>query len=178
MPIPKGQTKRRRPSQFKDRDGTLHGERENKAAPKMTPGIPPPPPYLSEGEREAWEHFADVLHNKYKILSKEHFALFESLVVVYDQVRRLDQDMRDNELTIETTRFDKQGNAITTTSMHPAWAARRQAGQELRQLCGSFGLSPADIGRVSQLAGGVADDGKSADPDEEFGKPRVVRSVK
>jgi P27 family predicted phage terminase small subunit len=167
-----GRSRRRKPSTLKEREGTLHGERENKAAPKMHPGIPSPPPYLAKDEAANWERFADVLHNSYKILSKEHFALFESLVTVYTHVQRLDQEIRDNELTVETTRFDKGGNAITTLSMHPAWAARRVAGQELRQLCGSFGLSPADIGRVSKL---TPDDGDGKkDPDDEFGHRGVA----
>lgn len=173
MPMPIGGTRKMKPTQLKVATGSdlKHPERMNKAEPKnVTRGIPPAPPYLSEGEKDAWRKFGAVLDGAFHVLTKEDFAAFESLCCSYDEVRRLRDSLRKaEEVLCEEPKFNKAGDPVgVILKARPEWALLNQADSRLMQWLGRFGLTPGDRGRVTDLDVGVAGGGK-ANPDREFG---------
>lgn len=174
MAPPRGSTKAGRPRNLKVIQGTLNETREREreaergAQPARTPGVPTCPPYMKKKyEPESWAAFAEVLGERgQKVLTRDDFAAFESLVTIWALRQRVMDEIRElDSVVCEQEKETKSGGAYIERKLDPAVQALNQIDARFSNWCGKFGLSPGDHLRV----GAVGPVGTGApNPDDEF----------
>jgi P27 family predicted phage terminase small subunit len=138
---------RRRPTIFKEADGTMKESDRNPYEPKGTRGVPPAPKHLTREERASYSYFAKQVA-ALAVCTVQDAAALEMLACTHAEVRRLRAFLNKNGRTYTT----KTSSGSTMRRPHPEVSMLAKAEQQLRLLLGSFGLTPADRPNVASFA--------------------------
>jgi P27 family predicted phage terminase small subunit len=133
------------PTALKVLNGTLNESRHNAREPQLEPRIPEAPAHLSEKERAAWAHFAQLLEPM-RVVTTVDAPAMEMLVVTYVHHQRLADALRHDELVYDSER--KDGGMMRRLA--PEMTALADVSRRLLVLLGRFGLTPADRQKVVQ----------------------------
>jgi P27 family predicted phage terminase small subunit len=147
----------RRPTVLKLIDGTIRPADANPNEPRVPPGVPEAPAYLSKNERAAWDRFVEVL-SKMRVLTTADFAALEQLACAFAEAKELRAFIRKNGRVYEM--FTEHGAKMRRP--HPELTLLAKADRQVINLLGRFGLTPSDRSNV------VATPDRHSDPDDEF----------
>jgi P27 family predicted phage terminase small subunit len=134
----------RKPSALKIIEGTARADRMNPAEPKPSISLLDAPEHLSAQALETWAQVAPILAQM-RVLSIADPIALERLCEVYAETRRLRAVIEAEGYTYETA-------SVTGERMlraNPAVAMLADADRRLLAWLRSFGMTPADRGRVS-----------------------------
>lgn len=159
MPI-KGTTKARVPTNLKVLKGSYNSTLANKNEPPVSPKMPKTPDHLSAKQRWAWNRFAKML-DPMRIVTLEDSGALELLSIAYaNYVIACDRCRNDSDFTYET-----RNTYGVLRRVKPSFTVMVDASNQLLNLLGRFGLTPADRPRVSVIKSGQG----NRDPEDEFG---------
>ena len=140
----------------------------NEREPEFTKEIPDYPEVLDDIAIKEWERIIPELKSTgtMTIVDKAALAAYCQL---YSRWTQLEEDIKEEGLTVESKRYNKNGimiNSVTITN--PKVTEARLTLQQVRAFCAEFGMTPSSRSRVS-----VKPPGKKTDPMEKLLKNGV-----
>jgi P27 family predicted phage terminase small subunit len=149
----KGQGGRKpKPTQLKVVQGTLRKDRMNKAAPTVDTGAPEAPRLLPEAARVYYDDLVAIL-DPLKLLSPSYGHMLSMLAMRLMEIDEATKLIEEQGAVYESNRWTRDDNGkMYCTPMkkgNPAVAQRSEAMRHAQSLLAEFGLSPAQVGKVT-----------------------------
>ena len=108
--------------------------------PKLPAGVPPMPPDLDGGERQAWTELAGAL-TRLRVLTESDGAILELAATELALYRHASREVRERGPVLKASR--------TGSDYASAWlGVRGTCGKRLASLLSTLGLSPTDRARL------------------------------
>jgi len=149
----KGQGGRKpKPAQLKLVQGTMRKDRMNKAAPSVPTGKPDAPRLLPEAARGYYDDLVAIL-DPLKLLSPSYGIMLSMLAMRLYEVDEASRIIREEGTLYESQKWtrDDKGKVYCTVlkKSHPSVAQRSEAMRHAQSLLAEFGLSPAQVAKVT-----------------------------
>lgn len=135
-----------------------------------------PPEHMSEVAQRVWHGVVQVLVSEGMLREPDLFAV-EMLCEAYADFATADNELRNNWISMERQdgsrvpvlsryvyKIDGFGNRIA--SLHPAYAAKREASSAIKQWLGELGMTPAARARIVGSVHGLPSTERSGDDDD------------
>jgi phage terminase small subunit len=144
--------RKRIPTKLKLIKGTAQPCRMNKNEPAPDPGAPRVTKWLPDEQAKKYFLLLTERLERVGLASKTFQEMLGLAAQRMAEIDILNKVIAEEGSTYTATRLDKNGEIVTEQiKAHPAVAQRSEAMRHLQSLLSSFGLSPADISKVSGL---------------------------